>query len=139
MVIRRSESRGVEAAVEQYILAGDVGGVDAAEKGAGLAEFVGGAEALGGNLGLGFGGDFRFGFAGILGGPLQPAAQALGIEIARQQVVDGDVLVGDCAGDAGAEGGEAGPGGAGEVEAREGHFDADGGDVDDSAEAARGH
>jgi len=44
----------------------NVGGVDAAEEGAGLAEFVGGAEAFGGNLGLCFGGDLRFGLPEFL-------------------------------------------------------------------------
>src|SRR5262249_33234801 len=44
-----SEGAGVDAAVDQEVLAGDVAGLRAAEKGAGVAEFLRRAEASRGN------------------------------------------------------------------------------------------
>lgn len=45
----RLERAGIGAAVDQPVLSGDVTRVDAAQKGTGTAEFVGIAEASGGN------------------------------------------------------------------------------------------
>jgi hypothetical protein len=45
-----SKSCRIRSAVEQNVLTGDVRGMDAAQKGTGLAEFCGSAETLGGNL-----------------------------------------------------------------------------------------
>ena len=67
------------------------------------------------------------------------AAQALGVHLAGQEVVDGDVAVGHLARDAGEKGGQAGARAGGEVEARDRRQHRERGDVDDAAEAARSH
>jgi hypothetical protein len=124
---------------QQYVLTRDVAGMDAAQKGAGLPELLGGAEAPGGNLRHGLRRQRGFRFAALLRGDRETAAQALRVEAAGQKVIDGDVFVGDLARDPGQECGEAGPCSARQIESGQGHFDADGGDVHDPPESAARH
>src|ERR1700721_3231665 len=83
-----SKSGGIGSAVQQQVLAREVGGVGAADEGAELSELGGCAEALGGNRGDGMRDHFRFRLAGFLGGVGKAAAQALGVEASGQQIVE---------------------------------------------------
>src|SRR5260221_13337502 len=107
-----SKGGGIRSAVQQDVLTGEVRGVDAAEKSTGLSELRGSAESPGGNLCHRLLRQGGLWLPGLLGGGGEAAAQALGVETARQEIVDGDVLVGGFAGDARHESGEARPGGA---------------------------
>src|ERR1700730_15574958 len=97
----RRERCRVRSAVEQNVLTGDVAGMDAAQKSTGLPELRGSAESLGGNLRHGLRGRRGLWFPGFLGGIGEAVAQALGVETARQQIIDGDVLVREFAGHSG--------------------------------------
>src|SRR5687767_3848695 len=86
------ERSRVGTAVHQQILPRNEAGLGAAEIGAGIAELLGAAEAASG-IGIGahlaqLGG----GLAGFLGVEFQVGTQPVGLERARQQVVDGDVV-----------------------------------------------
>src|SRR5947207_13308275 len=77
-------------AVHQQVLAGDVARMRAAQEGAGGAELLRRAEAAG-RVHLGAGLELLFVALAALGGArLVGAAQAVGVERARQQAVDGD-------------------------------------------------
>src|ERR1700719_1413226 len=103
------ERAGERAAVEQDVLAGDKARLGAAQKRASEAKFFGLAEASGGI-------EFRplrqhliHTDAALLGFRLcNRAAQAVGIEWARQQAIDGDVVDHGLARKAGDEAGKAG-------------------------------
>src|ERR1700760_237646 len=92
MVGSPSEGAGEGAAVGQHVLAGQVGRMHAAQEGADGAELGGIAEAAGGDRLLARGADRLDVLAGLLGGADHRALQAVGVEGARQQVVEGDAL-----------------------------------------------
>ena len=89
-----SERARVGAAVHQHVLAGDVAGVRAAQEGAGGAELAGGAEALRRVELAARVHHLLQRLAALLRGADHGAAQAVGVEGAGQQVVDGDVARG---------------------------------------------
>src|SRR5947209_18316709 len=88
----RSERAGVDAAVDQEILAGDVARLHAAQIRAELAELLGGAEAARGNRFLDVPPHLFHGLALLLGGELGVALQPVGPEAPGEQVVDRDVV-----------------------------------------------
>ena len=134
-----SKRAGEQAAIDQDVLAGDVAGMGRAEEGADLAEFLDGAEAPGGNLGDRAGGKLLDLGAGPFSRPFPAGGQPFGIHAARQDVVDGDVSVGDLAADPGEERRQAGAGAGREIESRDRRQNGVRGDVDDAAEAAPCH
>src|SRR5580704_16539599 len=79
------KSRRIHSAVEQYVLAGKIACVDAAHEGEGLAELLGRAESLRGNLRHGRGRECGFRLAGLLRGGYEAAAQSLGVETSRDR------------------------------------------------------
>src|SRR6185437_13406544 len=87
--------RAVEhAAVDQQILSGDVAGLRRAQERRRRAEFIRFAEAPrrdGSDAGLG---GFLEAHALLLGGLGERAAQAVGVERAGQDIVDGDIVGG---------------------------------------------
>src|SRR3954470_18940336 len=92
---QESECAGIKPAVDRDVLAGQVAGMDRAEEGADLAEFLGRAEALGGNLGGEFGLE-----RGLVAALRKAAAQPVGVELAGQQIVDRHIVLGHRAGNA---------------------------------------
>src|SRR5260221_4635446 len=82
------EGTGVDAAVDQEVLAGDVPRLDAAQVGAELAELLGRAEAAGGNRLLPLALDLLGRLALLLRGQLGVADQPVGPETARKELVD---------------------------------------------------
>src|SRR5881396_647528 len=88
----RSERAGVDAAVDQEILAGDVARLHAAKIGAELAELLGRAEAARRNRFLDVPPHLFHGFALLLRGELGVALQPVGPEAPGEQVVDRDVV-----------------------------------------------
>src|SRR6478736_4714032 len=88
-----SERAAERAAVNQQILASDVAGLRGTEECAGRTEFIGIAEALGRDAGNALGSDLVDALALLFGRFAQRAAQAVGVECARQYIIDGHVLV----------------------------------------------
>src|SRR6266511_1725755 len=88
------ERAGIDAAVDQEILAGDVARLDAAQIGAQLAELLGRAEAARGNRLLDVPPHLFHGPAFLLRGELGVALQPVGPEAPGEQVVDRDVVRG---------------------------------------------
>src|SRR6195256_826644 len=88
----RLERAGVDAAVDQEILAGDVARLDAAQVGTELAELLGRAEAAGGNRFLDVPPHLFHGLAFLLRGELGVALQPVCPEAPGEQVVDRDVV-----------------------------------------------
>src|SRR5215472_17039288 len=86
-----SERAREHAAVDQQVLSGDVAGRGRAQERTGGAELVRRAEAPGRNRGGACGCDLVDRGALLLGGGLDVRAQAVGVEGARQQAIDGDV------------------------------------------------
>src|SRR5690606_18799384 len=105
-----SERAGVEAAVDQEVLAGDVARLGAADEGAQLAKLLGRAEPPGRNLRERFGLDLRDRTARSLRRERHAGAQPIGVEASGQDVVDRDVVLDRLAGDPGDEPGQAGAG-----------------------------
>src|SRR6266851_10428526 len=105
----RSERAGVDAAVDQEILAGDVAGLDAAQVGAELAELLGRAEAPGRDLLFPLALDLLRRPALLLRRKLGVADQPVGPEASGKQVVDRDVVCDGFAREARDEAGEAAP------------------------------
>src|SRR5580765_1344409 len=95
-----SERAAEGTAVDQQILPGNVAGMRGAQERAGRAKLVRIAEALGRNGRDAIGGNLGDALALLLGGFTQNTAQPVGIESARQYIVDGDILVRDRARDA---------------------------------------
>src|SRR4051812_36300631 len=88
-----SESTDVETAIDGYVLPGQIAGMDRAEKGADLAEFLRRAEPFGRHVGTDAG-LARRGRLGILWrASLMRAAQSVGVELAGQETVDGHVAL----------------------------------------------
>src|SRR5882672_2348734 len=85
------ERAGVDAAVDEEILPGDVARLRAAQVGAQVAELLGRAEAARGNRLLEVPLDLFHAQAFFLRVELRIALQAVGPESAREDVVDGDV------------------------------------------------
>src|SRR5208282_470012 len=111
----------------------------AAQKGAYLTELRRGAESLGG-YGL-LRTPYNFGLRNslVLGSGGHAAAEPRGVEAARQQIVDGNVLVCHAACNAGNESSKSRACRTRQIEPGKRHFDAEGCDVHDSAESARRH
>src|SRR6266705_5729572 len=86
------EGTGVDAAVNQEILAGDVARLHAAKIGAELAELLGRAEAARRNRFLDVPPHLLHGLAFLLRGELGVALQPVGPEAPGEQVVDRDVV-----------------------------------------------
>src|SRR6266849_8059672 len=86
------ERAGIDAAVDQEILSGDVARLDAAQVGAELAELLGRAEAARRNRFLDVPPHLFDGLALLLRGELGVALQPVGPEAPREQVVDRDVV-----------------------------------------------
>src|SRR5215472_2299691 len=103
-----SECTRERATVDQQVLPGDIAGLGRAQERAGGAELVRCAEALGRNRDGTRGRDLVDRGALLLGGGLDVRAQAVSVEGARQQAIDGDVCARHRACDAGHEGGEPG-------------------------------
>src|SRR3954467_15190751 len=96
------------ATVEEKILAGDEARLRAAQIGAGGAELLDGAEALG-RVGLGARlAQLLAALAARRGIEIEVGAQPVGLERARQQAVDGHVMAYGLAREAGDEAGEPG-------------------------------
>ncbi|KAG1254265.1 hypothetical protein G6F65_017109 [Rhizopus arrhizus] len=132
------ERTGVGAAVDQQVLPGEVTGLYAAQEGAGGAEFVRRAEAAGGNLLAAALGHFA-GVAILARTVGEVGAQAVGVELAGQQVVDGDVVGHGAARQAGDEAGQATARTVGQRQDVDRGLHRRGGDVDDAAKAAIDH
>src|SRR5690606_39105970 len=92
-----SEGARREAAVDPQILAGDVAGMGRAQEGAGVAELLGRAETAGGDARVLALAVFLDADAGLLGAEFRGGANAVGVELAGKQVVDGDVPRGHAA------------------------------------------
>src|SRR6266705_246280 len=126
------EGTGIDAAVDQEILAGDVARLDAAQVRAQLAALLGRAEAARRNRFLEFPPHLFHGLALFLRGDLGVALQPVGPETHREQVVDRDVVRGGRAREARDEAGEAAPSAVRERERRDRRLDRARGDVDDA-------
>src|SRR5213593_943830 len=135
----RSERAGVDAAVDQEILAGDVARLHAAQVGAELAELLGRAEAARGNRFLDVPPHLFHGLTLLLRGELGVALQPVGPEAPGEQVVDRDVVCDGRAREARDEAGEAAPRAVREREFRDRSLHRARGDVDDAPEAPRDH
>src|SRR5882672_7028637 len=133
------ERAGVDAAVDQEILAGDVARLDAAQVGAELAELLGGAEAAGRDLLFPLALDLLRGPALLLRSKLGVADQPVGPEAPREEVVDGDVVRDGFAREARDEAGEAAPRAVRQRQLRDRRLHRARGDVDDAPEAPRDH
>src|SRR5215467_11342865 len=104
-----SLERAVEcAAVNQQILASDVAGMRGAQESTGSAELVRISESPGRNAGDAVRSDLVDALAPLFCSFVQRTAQAVGVESARQDIVDGHVLVRHRTCDSGQEGGQAG-------------------------------
>jgi hypothetical protein len=129
----------IGTAVEKQVLGRDEAGLHAAQEGAGVAEFVRRPEAAGGVGGAAA----REHLGGVQALVLRPLpgglAQAVGLEGAGQQVVDGDVVAHVLPRDAGDEAGQAGARAVGQAQDVDRRLHGRRGDVDDAAEAPRGH
>ncbi|MGY4282393.1 hypothetical protein ACVWXO_001613 [Bradyrhizobium sp. LM2.7] len=91
-VVMNLQRPGEGATVEQKVLPGDEAGLGAAQEGAGIAELVGLAEAAGGvELGA-LSQDLLRRDTALVGFGLRGSGQAVGLERAGQQAVDGDVV-----------------------------------------------
>ena len=110
-----------------------------AQEGASRAEFVGLAEAPRGHSGHARLGGLLLGGARLLRVQFQVRAQPVGVERAGQDVVYGDAVRRDRAGDAGKECGQPRARARRQVEAGERHLHRAGRDVDDAAEFALAH
>src|SRR6266853_1979609 len=135
----RSERAGVDAAVDQEILAGNVARLHAAQIGAELAELLGRAEAARGNRLLDVPPHLFHGLAFLLRGELGVALQPVGPEAPGEQVVDRDVVCDGRAREARDEAGEAAPRAVRERELRDRGLHRARSDVDDAPEAPRDH
>src|SRR5450830_1911676 len=133
------ENTWVSPAIHEHVLTVDVACVFAAQEGASGTEFVRVAEAAGWCFGHALHADFFRCFAGQFGRADEAAAQTIGFEAARQQVVDGHAALGDVARDAGDESGQPRAGAVGQAEVVARRFDRAAGDVDDTAPAACDH
>src|SRR6266705_5657225 len=133
------EGTGVDAAVDQEILAGDVARLDAAQIGAELAELLGRAEAAGGNRLLPLALDLLGRLALLLRGKLGVALQPVGPEAPGKDIVDRDVVRDRFASEARDEAGEAAARAVRERELRDRRLHRARGDVDDAPEALRDH
>src|SRR5580704_7321681 len=129
----------VLAAVHQQVLAGDVARVRAAQEGTGRAEFLGRAEAAG-RVRLGAGSVLLVIALAALGGArLVGAAQAIGVERAGQQAVDGHTMTDGDTGHAGHEAGETAPRAVAQPQYVDRRLHRTRRDVHDAAEAALHH
>src|SRR5690606_6113250 len=129
----------IGTAVHRYVLAGQVAGMDGTEESADLPELLGRAEPfrryvgrqplLARRLLLG-----SFDTARLL-----RSAQAVGVDLPRQEVVDGNVPFHHRPGDPRKERGQTGPRAGRKVESRQRHVDGKRRNVDDASEAPCGH
>src|SRR5690348_4830194 len=103
------ECAGVDAAVDEEILPGDVARLGAAQIGAQIAELLGSAEAARGYRFLQIAPDFLHGPAFLLRIELGVALQPVGPEPAGEEIVDGDVGGDRLACEAGDKAGQAAP------------------------------
>src|SRR6266849_665089 len=133
------EGTGVDAAVDQEVLAGDVARLDAAQIGAELAELLGRAEAAGRNRLLPLALDLLGRLALLLRGKLGVADEPVGPEAPGKDIVDRDVVRDRFAGEARDEAGEAAARAVRERELRDRRLHRARGDVDDAPEALRDH
>src|SRR5258706_4631163 len=137
--IGQLERAGIDTAVDQEILAGDVARLDAAKVGAELAELLGGAEAAGRDLFFPFAFDLLRSFALLLRRNLSVADQPVGPEAPREQVVDGDVVRDGFARETRDKAGEAAPRAVRQGQLGDRRLYRARGDVDDAPEAPRDH
>src|SRR5438874_2844740 len=129
----------VSAAIEHEVLPGDVAGLGTADERAHLAELGRGAEPPGRVLGLTLPGDLLDRSPARLRDGRDGGAEPVGIEWARQDVVDRDVVSDGLPAEAGDEPGEPGAGAVRKAEDVDGRLYRDRRDVDDPAEAPRDH
>src|SRR6267143_3231261 len=137
--IGQLERAGIDTAVDQEILAGDVARLDAAQVGAELAELLGRAEAAGRDLFFPLALDLLRSLALLLRRKLGVADQPVGPEAPGKQVVDGDVVHDGFARETGDEAGEAAPRAVRQRQLRDRRLYRARGDVDDAPEAPRDH
>src|SRR6266702_7731970 len=128
----RSERAGVDAAVDQEILARDVARLHAAQKGAQLAELLGRADTARRNRLLDVPPHLFHGLAFLLRGELGVALQPVGPEAPGEQVVDRDVVRDGRARLARHEAGEAAPRAVRERELRDRSLHRARGDVENA-------
>src|SRR5882724_375356 len=137
--IGQLERAGIDTAVDQEILAGDIARLDAAQVGAELAELLGGAEAAGRDLFFPLALDLLRSPALLLRRKLGVADQPVGPEATGEEVVDGDVVRDGFAREARGEAGEAARRTVRQRQLRDRRLHRARGDVDDAPEAPRDH
>src|SRR5579863_1537089 len=127
------------AAVDQDVLAGDVARLSAGEEGAEFAELFRSPEALGRDRRLALAPRRRFGNSARLGLLLKAAPQAVGVEGAGLDRIDGHIVLGDLPGGRGEEGRQSRPRPGGNVKPGDWRAHRRRRDVEDAAEAPLDH